>query len=166
MSPRKLRLVAQTVVRMPAKAAVDYLKLMPKAAAAPLAKLIASAIANASHNAQIAPQDLVIQQVLVNQGPTLKRFRPRAFGRAGMIRKRSSHVSVTLVEHSNAAGRAQAAKAQAAAALQPPKTVTLDELKRGLGKGTAGEPGQSRGREAPRAAGKGFTRKLFQRKSG
>lgn len=162
MSPRKVRLVASAVQRMPAVTAIDYLKVMPKAAARPVSKLIASAVANAGHNFQIAKEDLVIQQVLVNQGPTLKRFRPRAFGRAGAIRKRSCHLSVTLMERAGAVRAQPPAKAKAAA--EEVKTVTLGELRRGVGLGA--ESGKGKAEEAKAGAGKGFRRKLFQRKAG
>lgn len=163
MSPRKVRLVAATVKHMPATAAVDYLKLMPQAGALPLSKLIASAVANANHNFQIASEDLVVQQILVNQGPTLKRFRPRAFGRAGEIRKRSSHISVTLVERAGA-GRKISARPKSAAPPSPDlKTVTMAELKRTV---SEGEQRKGQSSEAHGPAGKGFTRKLFQRKAG
>lgn len=163
MSPRKLRLVAQSVVGMPAVAAIDYLKLMPKVAAQPVAKLVASAVANAGHNFQIAKEDLLIKEFLVNQGPTMKRFRPRAFGRAGMIRHRSSHLRLTLVERPGVIRRAVAAKL---AHVEPPKTVSLDELKRGLGGGSEAGLGKAGSGEATKGKSGGFRRKLFQRKSG
>ena len=163
MSPRKMRVVAQTVVRQPAASAIDRLKMLRKAPAVPLAKLIASAVANASHNFQIAKEDLVVREILVNQGPTLKRWRPRAFGRAGMIRKRPSHITVILAERPGAARKPATAAAKPA---EPIKTVTLDELKRGMGD-AAGEAGKDgKPGESGRSGGKGFTRKLFNRKAG
>lgn len=163
MSPRKIRVVAEAVQRMPAASAVDYLKLMPQAPAKPLAKLIASAVANARHNFQIAPNDLVISEILVNQGPTLKRWRPRAFGRAGMIRHRSSHISVKLMERPGAVRAAAPAKKPAAG--EAVKTVTLSELRRGVGLGAEREGSKEKTAETARG-GKGFARKLFNRKAG
>ena len=163
MSPRKIRIVAEAVQRMPASAAVDYLKLMPQAPAKPLAKLIASAVANARHNFQIAANDLVISEILVNQGPTLKRWRPRAFGRAGMIRHRSSHISVKLMERPGAARAAVLAKKPVAGVAV--KTVTLSELRRGVGLGD-GKDQKDAGGDGKSGAVKGFRRKLFQRKAG
>lgn len=165
MSPRKMRLVGQTVVGMPAVAAIDYLKLLPKAAAGPMAKLVASAVANAGHNFQIAKEDLTVKEMLVNQGPTLKRFRPRAFGRAGMIRHRSSHVTVRLLERPGAVRKTTPARVVAAAA-EAPKTVSLDELKRGLGDGGPSGAGKTGAGETAKSKSSGFRRKLFQRKSG
>lgn len=163
MSPRKMRVVAQTVLRLPVVRALDHLKMMRRAPAAPLAKLIASAVANAGHNFQIAKDDLVIHEILVNQGPTLKRWRPRAFGRAGQIRKRSSHVTVRLVERPGATRKAAVMPAVQATA-EPLKTMTLDELKRSVG--AVGEGAGEKGGETPKGKGGGFRRKLFQRKAG
>ena len=162
-SPRKLRLVCQTVVGMPAVAAINYLKLLPQAAAKPVAKLVASAVANAGHNYQIAKEDLPVKELLVNQGPTLKRFHPRAFGRAGTIRRRSSHLTVRLLERP---GATRLRPGTAAAAVEPPPTVTLEELQRGLGSGPASGAGKAAATASSAAKGGGFRRKLFQRKAG
>ena len=162
MSPRKVRLVAATVAHMPATSAVNYLKVLPKAAALPLAKLIASAVANARHNFQIAPEDLVVEQILVNQGPTLKRWRARAFGRAAMIRHRTSHIALTLSVLPSAVRPATAAAASTAPAEL--KTVTLEEVKQS--EGTRGDASSGPGQAGGSRGGRGFRRKLFQRKSG
>lgn len=165
MSPRKVRLVAQTVEQKPALAAIDYLKLLRKDAAVPVSKLIASAVANAAHNFQLPSADLVVKQILVNQGPTLQRFRPRAFGRAGAIRRRSCHVMVTLVTgHGRATGASATGSPPSAAAPLP--TLTLAGVKRGPSLGTPADRSQTPGRGEGRRPGRGFTRKLFQRKAG
>lgn len=96
MSPRKVRLVANLIKDMGTAEAQLELKHLPKRAADPLIKLLKSAIANARHNFQLSEENLYIKSILVNQGPTLKRFMPRAFGRAAPIRKRTSHVSLVL----------------------------------------------------------------------
>lgn len=114
MSPRKIRLVAAAVIGMDAPAAVDYLKLVNKLPSRPLAKLIASAMANGEHNFGARKDNLYIKRILVNQGPTLKRWQPKAYGRAGVIRKRSAHIIVELAERVPTAGKA-------------PKTVTATE---------------------------------------
>lgn len=98
MSPRKVRLVADLVRGLDVADADAQLMHLPKAAATPIRKLIHSAVANAEHNAQLSPENLFVAQIAVNQGPTAKRFRARAFGRAAVIRKRTSHVSVVLGE--------------------------------------------------------------------
>lgn len=96
MSPRKVRLIANLIKGMGTKQAELELDHLPKRAAHPLAKLLRSAIANARHNFQLAEENLYIKSILVNQGPTLKRSMPRAFGRAAPIRKRTTHVSLIL----------------------------------------------------------------------
>ena len=79
-----------------AQEALAILKFAPQAASEPVAKVLASAIANAEHNYSLDPQSLVVSRVFVDEGPTLKRFRPRAQGRAYRIRKRTSHITVEV----------------------------------------------------------------------
>ncbi len=98
MSPRKVRLVADLVRGKSVAQAVNTLRFTPRAAAAPLKKLIESAIANAENNHGLDIDTLWLKEVRVDEGPTLKRFRPRAQGRAFRVRKRTSHVSVVLAE--------------------------------------------------------------------
>lgn len=96
MSPRKVRLVADLVRGLPVEEAKVQLAFSHKDAAKPIHKLLNSAIANADHNFQIDPSSLRIKTIMVNEGPTLKRFMPRAFGRATTLRKRMSHITIVL----------------------------------------------------------------------
>ena len=96
MSPRKVRLVADLLKRKSAVQALVQLENMAKIAAKPLAKLLRSAIANAKHNFEMAEETLKVKQVIVNGGPVLHRWMPRAMGRATPIRKRSAHIELTL----------------------------------------------------------------------
>lgn len=96
LAPRKVRLVAKAIIGKSAKDATDYLQFVQKAAVKPMTKLINSAIANASHNFNIEAEDLVIKNIRVDEGPTMKRYRPRAHGRSTMIRKRMSNVVLTI----------------------------------------------------------------------
>ena len=98
MSPRKVRLVVDMVRGMDAGPAIDQLKYLNKAAARPVRKLIESAVANAENNHGLDIDTLWVREIRVDEGPTLKRFRPRAQGRAFPIMKRTSHVSVVLEE--------------------------------------------------------------------
>lgn len=91
-SPRKVRLVARAVSGKKVVDATMILDFMPKRSALPLRKLIDSAVANSG----LPKEDLIVKTIEVNQGVTLKRFRPRARGSAYQINKRSSHVLVTL----------------------------------------------------------------------
>ena len=96
IAPRKIRLLTKLIVGMHVHAALQELSLLSKRAAEPLQKLIKSAVANAEHNFQLKKDDLVITKAFVNQGPVFKRFMPRAMGRAALIRKRTSNVTVIL----------------------------------------------------------------------
>lgn len=96
MAPRKVRLVAGLIRRMDANEAITQLRFLNKAAAGPMLKLLQSAIANAEHNHKMDPDKLWISHLTVDGGKTLKRWRPRAFGRAGQIRKRTSHITIKL----------------------------------------------------------------------
>ena len=96
MTPTKCRRVIDLVRGMDVQPALDQLRFQPQAASEPVAKVIASAAANAEHNKQLDPSSLYISQAYVDEGPTLKRFRPRAQGRAYRIRKRTSHITVVV----------------------------------------------------------------------
>lgn len=96
MAPRKVRLVTNLVKRLPVNVAIAQLKVLPKAAARPVRKVIESAVANAIHNNKLDQSKLFIYSITADGGPVLKRWRPRAFGRAATIRKRSTHISVII----------------------------------------------------------------------
>jgi large subunit ribosomal protein L22 len=96
MSPRKVRLVIDAVRGKSVKDADIRLSLMKKGAALPVLKLLRSAVANAGHNFNLAPESLYIKTITADGGPTLKRSRPRAFGRAAAIRKRTTHLSIVV----------------------------------------------------------------------
>lgn len=95
IAPRKVRLVANLIKGMETEQAALELRHRTKRAAGPLMKLLYSAIANAKNNFQIHG-GLYIKKITVGEGPTAKRYRARAFGRAAPIRKRTSHVSLVL----------------------------------------------------------------------
>ncbi|MEA2483704.1 MAG: large subunit ribosomal protein [Thermoleophilaceae bacterium] len=95
-SPRKARLVVDHIRGKSVEEARAILAHTPRAAAVPVLKVLESAIANAEHNHELLPEELRVFQVLVDEGPTLKRFRPRALGRATKIRKRTSHITINL----------------------------------------------------------------------
>jgi large subunit ribosomal protein L22 len=103
MTPMKVRRVVNEVRGLPVDAALNYLRFAPWAAAEPVYKVVASAAANARHNKNLFG-DLVIAAAYVDEGPTLKRFQPRAQGRAYRIRKRSSHITV-VVEQTEAGSK-------------------------------------------------------------
>ena len=97
ISPRKVRMVVDTVRGKSVSQALSILEFTRKKAAVPVQKLLKSAVANAAENDGISDVDtLVIEHIMVDEGPTLKRFMPRARGRATPIRKRTSHIRIRL----------------------------------------------------------------------
>lgn len=98
MSPRKIRLVAEAIKKLPPQEAISYLSLMPKRAAKPIAKVLKSALANAANNAKISDGKLRIKEIIVNEGARLKRYREASRGRVRPYLKRSSHIRVVLEE--------------------------------------------------------------------
>ena len=98
MSPRKVRLLTGLITGMSIDSALNELRFATKHAADPISKLLKSAVANAEHNFRLKKDNLYVQSAIVNQGPTYKRFMPRAMGRAAQIKKRTSHVVITLSE--------------------------------------------------------------------
>jgi len=95
-APRKARLVVDHIRGKSVGDARAILTHTPRAAARDVLKLLESAVANAENNHELDPDDLVIRKVYVDEGPTLKRYQPRALGRATRIRKRTSHMTIQL----------------------------------------------------------------------
>jgi large subunit ribosomal protein L22 len=98
ISPQKIRLIMDQVRGKRVDEALNMLSFAPQKGAPILKKLINSAIANAEQNSGVDVDTLFVKRVYADEGPTLKRFRPRAQGRATRIRKRSSHLTVVLDE--------------------------------------------------------------------
>jgi large subunit ribosomal protein L22 len=96
VTPMKARRVVDLIRGMYAHDALNVLEFAPQAASAPVYKVLASAMANAEHNNGLDPDTLYVAEAYVDEGPTLKRFRPRAQGRAYRIRKRTSHITVVV----------------------------------------------------------------------
>lgn len=135
MSPRKVRLVAGLVRGLDVDRADAQLRFTSKAAARPVSKLLHSAMANASHNHKMSLDGLFVKAIMVNQGPTMKRWRARAFGRAAEIRKRTSHITIVLAKRDDksegvAAAVVEAAKpAKAAPEKEAPKKAAAPAAK-------------------------------------
>ena len=114
MSPTKVRRVVALIKDRPLKEALDILRYLPQAAAVPVFKVVASAAANAENNLDLDRDTLVVVSATADEGPTLKRIRPRAQGRAYRIRKRTSHITVEVESQQVKAGRgARGAKGRA-----------------------------------------------------
>jgi large subunit ribosomal protein L22 len=118
MSPTKVRRVIDMIRGLPAVDAQAIVKFDDHAASEPVGKVLDSAVANASHLAHVRSQrldteDLIIVEAYVDEGPTLKRFRPRAQGRAYRIRKRTSHITIVVAPANSEAAVAGSSKRKA-----------------------------------------------------
>jgi large subunit ribosomal protein L22 len=137
VSPTKARRVINLVRGKSVSEALDILRWAPQAASLPVAKVIASAVANAQNNDGLDPATLVVASVYADDGPTAKRIRPRAQGRAFRIRRRTSHITVVVESRpakdargsqSASATRARRAQAsKAAAGKAPAKKATAEK---------------------------------------
>jgi large subunit ribosomal protein L22 len=95
-APRKVRVVADQVRGLDVEAAIALLSFSPRGASVPVLKLLRSAAANAENNYDLDPEEMRISSISVDEGPTMRRYRPRARGRATRIEKRSSHINIAL----------------------------------------------------------------------
>jgi large subunit ribosomal protein L22 len=118
VTPMKARRVVDLIRGLPAREALTVLQFAPQSASEPVYKVLASAVANAENNDRLDPDTLQVAAAFVDEGPTMKRFRPRAQGRAYRIRKRTSHI--TVVVESLAAKAKPAKKAAAKKAADKP----------------------------------------------
>ena len=96
VSPTKVRQLTRLIVGAPVHEAQRILMFAGKGAAEPLLKVLNSAIANAENNDDLDPDGLIVDNAFADEGPTLKRYQPRALGRAYRIRKRTSHITVVV----------------------------------------------------------------------
>jgi large subunit ribosomal protein L22 len=97
-SSRKARLITQAIKGKPVEEATALLRFMPQAAARDVARVLKSATANAENNHNLSAEDLVVVEALANEGPTIKRWRPRAQGRAFPIHKPMTHITIVVEE--------------------------------------------------------------------
>ena len=102
VTPRKARRVVDLIRGLPADQAKAALAFAPQSASGPIGKVLASAVANAENNHNLNPASLYVSEAYVDEGPTMKRFRPRAQGRAYRIRKRTSHITVVVESRTSA----------------------------------------------------------------
>jgi large subunit ribosomal protein L22 len=131
ISPMKARRVVDLIRGLPAREALTVLKFAPQAASETVYKVVASAMANAENNERLDPDSLLVRAAFVDEGPTLKRFRPRAQGRAYRIRKRTCHITIEVesVQPSGQGGRraVKASPAKAASKAAPTKAAVATE---------------------------------------
>ena len=102
MAPRKVRMVVDQIRNKSVDAALETLQFSTRAAAEPVAKVLRSAVANAENNNNLRAENLVIAAAYVDEGPTLKRIRPRAKGSASRINKRTSHITIIVATREEA----------------------------------------------------------------
>jgi|SRR3989344_613828 len=98
IGPRKVRLVADAIRGRKVTFAIDVLEMMNKRSAKPMIKLVKSAVANAKHNFNLEIDSLRVKSIMIDGGPVLKRWMPRAHGRATPVRERTSHINLVLSE--------------------------------------------------------------------
>lgn len=110
ISPLKARDVAREIQGMSVSAALDVLSFTPRKAALLIAKTLKSALANAENNHELSIDGLVVKEAVVDVGPTFKRYKPRARGSAGPIRKRTSHICIVLTDEAVADPKQEAPK--------------------------------------------------------
>ncbi len=96
VSPRKARVVADQIRGLDVERAIALLNFSPRGASVPVLKLVKSAAANAENNFDLDPEEMRITSISVDEGPTMRRYRPRARGRATRIEKRSCHINIAL----------------------------------------------------------------------
>jgi len=128
ISPRKVRLVAGLIKGLPVKQAEIQLKFSTKRSTEPILKLLNSAVANAKENGGASKDNLFVSNVIVDIGPTLKRWRARAMGRASSIMKRTSHITLIL-EHK---GEIKSKKAKQKEKIEPIKEIKEDKKEQTL----------------------------------
>ncbi len=190
ISPRKVRLVLDAIRGMEVNRALEQLKFVNKKATKPIEKLIKSCLASAEHNYDLDKNNLKIIEIRADEGPTLHRWMPRAHGRATPVRKRTSHISLTLAEI-KASGKKSSKKQKIEAPIKldaKPKEAgkdsergtKVDTEKAAKAKSPADEKETAESKEIvdPRREGrgghtkveggsrKGFASRFFRRKSG
>lgn len=128
VAPRKVRLVLDLIRGLPVEDAMDQLRMASRAVAKPLLKLLESAVASAEQEREgverLTRDQLYVKMLVADEGPKLKRYQPRAFGRAAMIRKRSSHVHLVLAVR---AAPSDGAAKRAAAPVSAPAATTASK---------------------------------------
>ena len=134
MSARKVRLVANLLRNMPVDEALNNLTFMTKKAALPTRKLVDSGVANAKHNFQVEMERLFVKSLTVDSGQVMKRFRPRAQGRAFPVRRRTSHINLVLgVLEKARAPKRKVVEAPKSDKPKPVKTPAAEEPKSRFG---------------------------------
>ncbi len=162
-SPRKTRLVVDLVRGMKVKDALDQLRFVNKKVGHDIKKLVESGIANATHNYELDKDNLFIKEIRVDEGPTLKRWMPRAHGRATTIRKRTSHILLKISEVKDS-GDVKAKKQEVEAPVKLDSVKKEEEDVNTVKNEKKDSKGSNKKDESK--SSKGFAGKIFRRKSG
>jgi large subunit ribosomal protein L22 len=166
ISPRKVRLVAHVITGMSAEAALVELSKQVKRSSGPMETLLRSAIANAEHNYGLDVSNLFVRSVLVGDGQRLKRWQPRAFGRAGQILHRLSNVTLVVEERVEGLNRREVSKEE-----KPEKTTEESTAKKtskkSSGKTVSGTEEAKKGVSVKQESKnrKNAVKRMYQRKS-
>ncbi len=162
MSPRKVRLVIDLIRNMPIDKALNQLRFINKKPAMAVSKLIKTALADAEHNFNLDKNNLKIKEIKADEGITMKRWMPKAFGRATVIRKRTCQISLILSEIVDS-GKKESRKVKAEDPVKLDEMAKKDEKikdKKQI------EKKQAKPETDDKGSGKGFASKVFHRKSG
>lgn len=162
IAPRKARAVAGLIRGVSVEEAERRLRYEPRRSAAPLQKLLAAAVAGAVHDFQADSSTLTIREIRVDSGPVSKKFRPRAFGRAAPIRRRTSHVRLTLTARDTGRGAAKRKKEEPIVRDLEGAERRAPEIAAKAKPGVAAESGWITRPAKPKPTG--FIRRIFQRK--
>ena len=154
IAPRKVRQVIALIKGSPVDKAEIQLKFQSKRAALPILKLLKSGIASAINNFNLSSDNLYVANIFVDEGQTLKRFRPRAFGKAGAIHKKTSHITLILEERAAARIKKTRKKIVMVDREETPKKEILTTPKKEA-------PKEIR----PKGRFEGITRRIFRRKA-
>lgn len=170
ISPRKVRLVANSIVGMDVNDALSHLKHIVKKTSTPLEKLLKSSLANAENNFGLDRENMFVKKILVGEGTRLKRWLPRAQGRATLILKRTSHIKLELeerIEGKNRKSKQQLEKERKKRESEKEEMLKKEaeasekaEKEKKVSKGVLSEK-----ESAKKGQEKGFLKKVFQRKS-
>lgn len=160
IAPRKVRLVTNLIKGLDIKRAELELRHLPRRSSNDILKLLKSAVANARNNFQLDTNELFIKEIKVDGGPVFKRFRPRAFGRAAMIRKRTCHVSLVLDTKGEVNGKVKVAGRKNEPVIRQDAEAPAPSAK--IKKETAKPDKQILG---PRGQSSKFVKKVFRRKA-
>ena len=167
MSPRKVRLVIDLIRKMPVDAALAQLKFTNKLATEPVAKMIESAIANGVNTYGLDRNNLFIKEIRSDEGTTLKRWMPKAHGRATVIRKRGAHVMVVLGEIADSGKHEKkVVKTEAPMKLEDLAKEAEKTTKTSKKKEADEEKTTVKAKTKTAAPEKGFAAKVFRRKVG